>query len=84
MGFSDEELRLLFKVGCGEGVEATVGVQGVAQKGRQSYKEVQVHGPLRFAEDFSLLVVPVRLRGTPAEDAAASFSERFGVPILWV
>ena len=82
MGYSDEELRLIFTI-SGEGVEATVGVQGRARAGRQSYKEVQVHGPLRFAADIALLVMPERLRSAEAH-AAATFTEKFGVPVLWV
>jgi hypothetical protein len=80
LDFREDELRLALRVGCGTGVDATLGVQGTARAG--SYKEVQVHGPLRFAQDVALLVVP-ELQRSAVADAAAAFSEKFRVPILW-
>lgn len=78
--FNDDELKRILVVGGGGSFSSFTGTAGSASA---TYKEAQIHGPLRFREDVSYCVVPESLKGTYKAQAMA-FAEKHGISLLWV
>lgn len=47
------------------------------------YLEAQIHGPLRFDEDFEKVVASPKYRGTSHEQKLMIFSNKYGIPLFW-
>ena len=76
--FTNSELKAALEVGTG------LHLNGISSGHMSTYKEIQIHGPLKLSEHIEALVIPFT-SDTPALRAlAGEFSRKFGIKIIWL
>jgi hypothetical protein len=76
--FNEVELKSTLEVGGGRS-----SFRGTAGPTSATYKEAQIHGPVRFKQDVSAVVVPEFLRAA-FEAQAQAFAAAHRLSLLWV
>jgi hypothetical protein len=73
--FSDNELRTVCRIINSEIAHG--------EWGGEAYREIQIHGELRFDRDFETVVLPRRYQSTEYENMAREFTFRNGLNLEW-
>lgn len=73
--FSDIDLKQALRMGAQILPQATVELM---------YREIQIHGPIKFAQDISAVVIPNTERNPTTTSHADQFTKTHNVPVLYI